>query len=228
MPSRLSRLRARLSFANVTSVLALFIALGGTSYAAVSVGSAEIRTDAVGASEIRRDAVGSSEVRGSAIGASELRTNGVGKSEIRTGAVGRSEIGADTIFSSELAPGSVGTDELRDGQIGLADLSTEARTALTQTDRAMVTSGGALGGGTAKLATRTATGTYTVTFARDVSACAYTATLAGVRSGTTVEQPAAGSVTVAPAASPPSDVVVKTYNPAGDPTDGPFHVLATC
>ena len=41
----------------------------------------------------------------------------------------------------------------------------------------MVTSGGALGGGTAKLATRTATGTYTVTFARDVSACTYTATL---------------------------------------------------
>jgi hypothetical protein len=228
MPSRLARLRARLSFANVTSALALFMALGGTSYAAVSVGSAEIRTDAVGASEIRRDAVGSSEVRSSGIGSSELRTNAVGKSEIRTGAVGRAELGADTVFSSELAPGSVGTDELRDGQVGLADLSTEARTALTQADRAMVTSGGALAGGTAKLATRTTTGTYTVTFAHDVSACTYTATLAGVKSGTTVEEPTPGSVTVAPATSPASDVVVKTYNPAGTATDGPFHVLATC
>jgi hypothetical protein len=228
MPSRLSRLRARLSFANVTSALALFIALGGTSYAAVSVGSAEIRTDAVGASEIRRDAVGASEIRRTAVGTSEIRTNGVGKSEIATGAVGRAELGADTVFSSELAPGSVGSDELRDGQVALADLSTEARTALTQVDRAMVTSGGVLAGGTAKLATRTATGTYTVTFARDVSACTSTATPAGVRSGTTVEQPAPGSITVAPAASPASDVVVKTYDPAGTATDGPFNVVATC
>ena len=92
----------------------------------------------------------------------------------------------------------------------------------------MVSSGGALAGGTAKLATRTATGTYTVTFARDVSACTYTATLAGVKSGTTVEQPAAGSVTVAPATSPATDVVVKTYDATGTAADGPFHVLATC
>ena len=33
----LARLRPRLSFANVTSVLALFIALGGTGYAAVTL-----------------------------------------------------------------------------------------------------------------------------------------------------------------------------------------------
>ena len=92
----------------------------------------------------------------------------------------------------------------------------------------MVTSGGTLGGGTAKLATRTATGTYTVTFAHDVSACTYTATPAGVKSGTTIEEPAPGSVTVTPAASPASDVVVKTYNSTGTATDGPFHIVASC
>jgi hypothetical protein len=54
----LSRLADRLSYANVVATLALFIALGGTSYAALklphnSVGSTQIRTGAVGSSEIR-------------------------------------------------------------------------------------------------------------------------------------------------------------------------------
>src|SRR3954447_14740625 len=51
-------LRERLSYANVMATLAVFIALGGSSYAAIklprnSVGAAEIRTGAVRSTEIR-------------------------------------------------------------------------------------------------------------------------------------------------------------------------------
>jgi hypothetical protein len=58
----------RLSYANVTATLALFIALGGTSYAVAtlprnSVGPAQLRTNSVGSSEIRREAVKSSDIR---------------------------------------------------------------------------------------------------------------------------------------------------------------------
>jgi hypothetical protein len=54
----LRHIRQRLSYANVTATLALFVALGGTSYAAItlprnSVGPAQIRTGAVGSTEIR-------------------------------------------------------------------------------------------------------------------------------------------------------------------------------
>ena len=60
-------MRPRLSFANVTSALALFVALGGTSYAAAtlsanSVNKSHLRTNSVGKSEIRSRAVGQSEV----------------------------------------------------------------------------------------------------------------------------------------------------------------------
>jgi len=56
-----------LSYANVTATLALFIALGGTSYAVAtlprnSVGPAQLRTSSVGAAEIRRQAVKSSDI----------------------------------------------------------------------------------------------------------------------------------------------------------------------
>jgi hypothetical protein len=62
MIARLARLRSRLSYANITATLALFIALGGTGYAAItlprnSVGAKQIRSKAVRSSEIRNRAV---------------------------------------------------------------------------------------------------------------------------------------------------------------------------
>ena len=83
MTQLLSRVRARLSYANLTATLALFIALGGTTYAATSlprnsVGSAQIRSNAVGASEIRRRAVGSSEIRDRAIGVRDIAASARG------------------------------------------------------------------------------------------------------------------------------------------------------
>jgi hypothetical protein len=52
------RIRSRLSFANVMSCVAVFIALGGTGYAAVklpknSVGAKQIKTNGVGSSEVK-------------------------------------------------------------------------------------------------------------------------------------------------------------------------------
>jgi hypothetical protein len=63
-------IRHRLSYANVMATIAVFIALGGSSYAVTrnSVGASELRTNSVGKSEIRRNAVGSSEIDNRAIG----------------------------------------------------------------------------------------------------------------------------------------------------------------
>jgi len=54
----LRRLRSSCSFANLTAVTALFIALGGTSYAAItiprnSVGAAQLRTNAVTSAKVK-------------------------------------------------------------------------------------------------------------------------------------------------------------------------------
>jgi hypothetical protein len=56
-------IRSHLSFANLVSLIALFVALGGTTYAAVtlpknSVGARQIKKNAVTASEVKRNAVG--------------------------------------------------------------------------------------------------------------------------------------------------------------------------
>lgn len=61
------RLRERLTFANVTASLALFIALGGTSYAAIT-----LPRNSVGANQLRTGSVRSAEVRDRSIGARDL------------------------------------------------------------------------------------------------------------------------------------------------------------
>src|SRR4051812_5582984 len=75
----LTAVRSRLTFANVTSCVALFIALGGTGYAAIklprnSVGSAQIRSQAVGSSELRSNAVTSRAIRPGSVQSTDLST----------------------------------------------------------------------------------------------------------------------------------------------------------
>ena len=58
----MERLRGKLTFANVTSCLALFVALGGTSYAALnlpagSVGTVQLQKAAVTAAKIKQSAI---------------------------------------------------------------------------------------------------------------------------------------------------------------------------
>jgi hypothetical protein len=68
---------SRLSYANVIASLALFVALGGTATAALtlprdSVGEVQIQADAVRAAEIRADAVRSSEILDDSITLADL------------------------------------------------------------------------------------------------------------------------------------------------------------
>jgi hypothetical protein len=200
--------RKHLSFANVTSMVALFIALGGSAYAAAqlpsnSVGKAQIRSSAVGKSEAARGAIGKSEVRSSAIGTSEIATNGVGSSEIKTNAIG--------------------TKEIRDGKVDVVDLTPAALAANGVTFRAAVSDAGALTGGNAKSATRTTDpGVYSVDLGVDVSKCQVSATIAGT--GATP-----GLVTVVPGATP-NVLTVSTFDTAEPPVavNRPFNLLVAC
>src|SRR5918912_123832 len=60
-------LRARLTYANVAATLALVLAAGGTSYAALS-----LPHDSVGSAQIRRGAVGTSELRNHGVHAIDI------------------------------------------------------------------------------------------------------------------------------------------------------------
>jgi hypothetical protein len=215
----LTRARRRLSFANVTSAIALFVALGGTSYAAITLPS-----NSVGSTQIRTSAVKKSEIAKHAVGAWEILPNGVNRSEIRRDAVG----------PSELRGNAVSSDEVQDGTLEAADVSSAGKSALAALNgvsfRVASTAAGAAAGGNAKGIAHTAnTGVYTVDLGQDVSACQYAATLGGVKSGTAIEAPAATArlVTASPSADA-TKVVVNTAQADGTPVDTAFHLLVAC
>jgi hypothetical protein len=213
------RARRGLSFANVMSATAVFVALGGTTYAAVSLSH-----DSVGSWQIRTAAVDKSEIHRSAVAASEIRRNGVNRSEIKRDAVGPSEV----------RPNAINTDEIADGGLAAADLSAAARAELTAANAVSFhtasTAAGVASGGNAKAIAHTAaSGIYTVEFGQDVSACHFSATVGGVKTKTGIEQPPANArVATASAAADVSTVVVRTFADDGAVLAAPFHLLLTC
>jgi hypothetical protein len=207
--SWISRVRKRLSFANVASAIALFVAFGGTSYAAVtlpsnSVGLAQIKTGGVGKSEIGSNTVGSSEIRGSSISAPDIKTSAVGPSEVRANAIDSDEIADKGIKSADLA------DELK----------AELENAKSVTFRVAVNAAGTATGGAAKAVTHAAgSGVYSVDFGADVSKCQTAASVGGTGPGLVTVNPATTNV-----------VTVSTFNGAAAPApeDRPFNLLVAC
>jgi hypothetical protein len=211
MKSWLSRAKARLSFANVTAALALFVALGGTSYAA-----ATLPFNSVGKGQIKPNAVGKSEAASNSIGTSELRNSGVAAADIKTGAVGPSEV----------RPNAIDSDELADKGIKSADIADDAKAELTAangvTFRAAVKGDGTGAVGNAKAITRTGAGAYSVDLGKDVSACQTAATIAGAAPN------GPGFITVAPGASA-NLLTVSTFNTDGTTAaDRSFSLLVAC
>ncbi len=202
MKDLLARARRHLTYANVVASLALFIALGGGAYAATA-----------------------------------LPRNSVGPAQLKTNSVGASEIRSRAVRSSEIA----------DRSIQLRDISTNARAALQGNqgpagapgpagpagpsgvgERAAIDSGGGRALGSALGVTHAGgSNEYTVQFPRDVSACLYSATLSAVQNGPVLEQPPAGGRISAQSAGG-ANVLVRTYDGAGNPIPAPFHLLISC
>jgi hypothetical protein len=79
----LGRLTSRLTYANVMATIAVFIALGGTGYAAI-----HLPRNSVGRSQLRTHAVSNSKLAVGAVTASRVRANSLTGAQINEGTLG--------------------------------------------------------------------------------------------------------------------------------------------
>jgi hypothetical protein len=175
----------------LVALSALFVALGGTGYAATRL----LPRNSVGEHQLRNSAVTSSKIRPRTIRLSDMATSTRNSLRGQTGPQGpqgptgpQGPPGA-AIFHAAVNSGG---DAVR----GNATFSS--------------------GGGGA--------GTYTIGFARDVSQCEATATLASVPGGLTTDPPP-GRMTVRPSGA---RIEVHTYDENGAVRDLPFNVIVVC
>jgi hypothetical protein len=92
------QIRKRLTYANVTSSLAVFLILGGaTAFAAKKIGRNQLRGGSVTTTKIKRNAVTTSKIK----------KNSITTTRIATGAVTNGKIAAGSVDATKLAPGFV-------------------------------------------------------------------------------------------------------------------------
>jgi hypothetical protein len=84
----LRSIRGHLTYANVTATLALFIAIGGSSYAALRIGSREIVDNSVRSGDIRNNHVRSRDIRNRTLLGRDIRRNALGPDQIREQGLG--------------------------------------------------------------------------------------------------------------------------------------------
>jgi hypothetical protein len=153
----MTRLRSHLTYANVMATIAVFVALGGTSYAVVrlpknSVGSKQIRGNAVGSSEIRKSAVRSSDIKDRSVAVRDLTLSARERLRGQTGPTGPQGPAGSPVATLSAAVSAGGIYERSNG------------TSTASSNHRDV-------------------GVYSVDFNRDVSTCYAIATVKGNQAG---------------------------------------------
>ena len=152
-----------------------------------------------------------------------LPRNSVGGRELKSNSVGRSEI----------RKGAVRSDEVRDGAVQLRDISSTARQALQgQTGPPGPTffgtfdSAGGQVRGNAIAYEPAGLGVHAISFVRSMAKCVPVATLTSTPGGLHPVPPATAHIRAELGSQ--GRVVVRTFDPSGNPTDYPFNLVVAC
>lgn len=97
----LIKIRSHMNFANIVAMVALFVALSGTSYAVSKVGAKNIRKNAVRSKHIKKSAVTTSDIRNRTIRASDLAPGLIGGTLESTAGQARRDAGPTGVGPSQ-------------------------------------------------------------------------------------------------------------------------------
>jgi hypothetical protein len=116
-------MRPKLTYANLTSTLALVIAIGtGGAYAASklptnSVGEFQLRPGAVTAQKIRKSAITAPKIKGEAVKQGKIANGSITAAKMSGGSVANSSLQEGSVSGSKLAPDSVTGDKVQENTL---------------------------------------------------------------------------------------------------------------
>ena len=115
--------RRRLTFANVCSFIALFVALGtGGAYAANTIGSDDIIDESIQSVDIKNGQVRTGDVNDGAITSHKIANATVANEDIAPGAMNSNSVLDESLTSSDLGTDSVGATEIADSSIDSGEI----------------------------------------------------------------------------------------------------------
>jgi hypothetical protein len=208
-------MRRRLTYANVMATLALFIALGGASYAVVnippnSVGTAQLKPHSVGTGQLKNGAVGSDQLKRGSVRVDKLAAASVGSAQLQPNSVGSGQLMPGSVTAREVEPGSLLYEDFSAGEVQAPLLwALGFANGVIASVNNGVTGGGLLG-----------TGSYYVDFNTNLGDCA-----------PVVSVDSAVAQGFADATIDPKNafqVVVSTFNTSGAPADLSWYLYVLC
>ncbi len=107
--------RRRPSYANVMSTIAVFLALGGSSVAALRVSSAQLKDNSVRSRDIRNNDLRSKDLRDGEIRGRDLRDNSVGGADVTDGSLTGTDIAPESLDGASIA--NLGAGDFAPGQL---------------------------------------------------------------------------------------------------------------
>lgn len=208
-----------------TAVL-LLVTTGG-AYAAATVTSADIvdhtiqsidiKNGAVRGVDILNGTVQSVDVADESLTSTDILDATLTDADLASNSVGEAEIKTDGVNATEIADNSIDSGEIVDFSLTNQDIGVLF---------AQVNAAGGLDNqcsGCGVSALKLGTGNYEIDFSRNISACAFTATVAPSGAGS-----ALGEVNVADRAGNVEAVFVDTNNSDGSAADKPFNLMVVC
>jgi trimeric autotransporter adhesin len=125
----------KLTYANVVSTIALFIAVGGATAYAVdqlpvrSVGARQLRPGAVTADKIRKHAVTAPKIKAQAIKSGKLATGAVKEVKLANASVTSQKLSDGAVSTEKLAPDAVTGPQVNEATLGMVPSAAAANTA---------------------------------------------------------------------------------------------------
>lgn len=114
----IKRMKRQLTFANVMSVIAVFLALGGTAFAV------QLGKNTVGSKQLKKEAVSAAKIKADAITDAKIKADAITGAKVLNGSLTGADLAAASIDQTKLAPGTSGIASIPSGSIGGSKLGT--------------------------------------------------------------------------------------------------------
>ncbi|HEX9966850.1 MAG TPA: hypothetical protein VGB06_02775 [Solirubrobacterales bacterium] len=127
--------RKRLTYANVTATIALFLAVGGASAFAVgqlpskSVGAKQLRPGAVTADKLRKHAVTAPKIMGGAVKTGKIANFAVKEAKLANAAVTNGKLAGGAVSREKIAPDAAGGAQVEESTLSQVPSASHSDTA---------------------------------------------------------------------------------------------------
>jgi hypothetical protein len=113
----MARIRAHLTFANVTSLIALFVALGSTAAATVYITGANVRNGTLTSADVKNGTLTSFDIKNRSLTTVDLAPASIAGTQLKDNSISGADVMNDSLASEDIRDGALTAADFAAGQL---------------------------------------------------------------------------------------------------------------